>query len=51
MKKETLEKKKARKSLLIAFILTGVAALAVIACLIFWYNNEAFKTVRWGFTY
>lgn len=51
MKKETLEKKKASKSLSIAYILTGVAILVVVGYLIFWYNNEAFKTVQWEFTY
>lgn len=51
MKKETLEKKKANKSLLIAYILMGIAVLIEVVHLIFWYNNEAFKTVQWGFTY
>jgi hypothetical protein len=51
MKKETLEKKKVRKSLLITYALTAVAVLAVVVYLIFWYSNEAFKTVHWGFTY
>ena len=50
-KQETLEEKKASKSLMLAYILTGIAILAVIAYLLFWLNNEFPKTIHWHFTF
>ena len=44
MKKEALEKKRARKSLMLAYILTGAAILVVIVYIAFWFNFEFPKT-------
>jgi len=51
MKKELLEKKKAGKGLMLAYILTGIAILVVTAYVVFWLNNEFPKTIHWHFTY
>lgn len=50
-KQGSIEKEEAAKALMLNYILMGIAVLAVVLYLIFWYSNEAFKTVHWGFTY
>jgi len=43
-KKETREKKKARKGLTLAYTLTGIAILVVVIYMTFWFNFEFPKT-------
>ncbi len=45
-KKEMLEKKKAHKGLMLAYILTGIAILVVIIYMAFWFNFEFPKTIH-----
>lgn len=46
MQKAVGEKKKASRALTLAYILTGIAILVVIAYTVFWFNYEFPKTVH-----
>ena len=51
MKKETLEKKKASRGLLLAYMLMGIVVLAVIIYVIIWWNYEFPKMIQLHFTF